>query len=83
MSDRKVIISLSLENNLSGIDLFMDGETGTWRLFLKAHGGRHDNVDFSIDELRELSRRLQSEIEKIETSPHRFNAELRRSEFFK
>lgn len=73
VSDRKRIIEqecLSAER----IVIFMDGESGTWRLFLEPS---FISADLSLNQLRSLAAQLGCAIRDIESDPDGFNAEVR------
>lgn len=73
MSDRKQVIDLPLDKGES-VELFMDGESGTWRLFIQPG---HYCVDLSLARLREFHESLNRTIRDIEADPEGFNAEVR------
>lgn len=80
MSDRKSLLNIyTSDKQLEGVELFMDGESGTWRLFLETKDGEHPCVDFSLAALREFANRLLNILRDVESDPDAFNAEVRRS----
>ena len=76
MSDRRCVIDLSSGVREQGIELFLDGECGTWRLFLTPS---FECVDFSLEALRSFHAQLSNILKDIEVDPDTFNAEIRRS----
>lgn len=74
MSDRKQVIELPTGTQGESVELFMDGESGTWRLFLIPS---RECVDFSLSTLREFHEQLGRVIRDIERDPEGFNAEVR------
>ncbi len=91
MSDRKLVIRQSTGVNEDHLDLFMDGETGTWRLFLSDQlkssspiNGQESiqrnvlgSVDFSLEALRKFHAAMAVVLNQIESDPDGFNAEVR------
>jgi len=77
MSDRKHLFMMETGSEDDSVDLFMDGESGTWRLFISdPHRG---NVDFSLDGLRLFVTKLQRVVEQLEHDPDNYNAEVRKA----
>lgn len=72
MSDRSCLIEIGQHLQPDSLSLVMDGESGTWRLFV----GR-ENIDFSLEGLREFTKQIQRVITDIEADPETYNAELR------
>lgn len=83
MSDRDLVIEIDMLTMESAprrhqkIQLFSDGESGTWRLFL----GNDENpfggcVDFSLTRLKEFYAELGRVIQEIDADPDK-NAEIR------
>ncbi len=79
MSDRKIVIDMQTRINKydeeDRVRLFMDGESGTWRLFVGPRG----NSDFSLATLLEFGDKLAAVLEQIERDPDGFNAEVRKT----
>lgn len=82
MSDRRCVIDMptNARSNTGRMTLFMDGDTGTWRLFLEnPENPVGQCVDLSLETLRVLTEKLRQVLMDIERQPDLFNAELRRS----
>jgi len=78
MSDRtKLFILQTGGPDHESVELYMDGESGTWRLFFETNSG--DNVDFSRQGLEAFVAALNLVVASIRTNPKEFDAELRRS----
>jgi hypothetical protein len=91
MSDRTLVIDQSTGTAEHHVELFMDGESGTWRLFISdAVYGRQiilgqectqrnilGNVDFSLEGIRLFHASLTKVLKDIESDPVSFNAEVR------
>ena len=78
MSDRTRVIDMESRPSTKHcsadrVTLYMDGESGTWRLFVDRRG----NSDFTLDALREFHARLGNVLADIERDPDTFNAEVR------
>lgn len=79
MSDRKHVLTLDTGVMNGTIDLYMDGESGTWRLFVNPNGAIGDDVDFTLDALRLFAAKLIQVLGDIKTQPDEFNAEIRKT----
>jgi hypothetical protein len=75
MSDRKSVLTLPCRGNNQTVQLFMDGESGTWRLFLNPS---YECADFSLAELGQLRDGLTMVLIDVLTDPDAYNAETRR-----
>lgn len=79
MSDRKCVIDMETRPRIppfqgaDRITLYMDGESGTWRLFVDERG----NSDFTLQALVEFRDRLNTVLTNIDRDPDSFNAEVR------
>lgn len=80
MSDRKLIMNMPSGIEASRVLLFMDGESGTWRMFLENEDHQVIGcVDFSLASLAMLRDKLSQVLINIERQPDEFNAELRKT----
>jgi hypothetical protein len=75
MSDRALLIQQPTGERERSVALFMDGDSGTWRLFLYPD---HTCIDFSLAGLRTFHVELGKVIQDIESDPEAYNAEVRR-----
>lgn len=74
MSDRKLVLEIDVRDGNS-LELFMDGESGTWRLFIEPDSAC---ADLSLEALTRLRDELTRVIADIERDPDSFNAEVRK-----
>lgn len=66
--------------NAGSVELFLDGESGTWRLFLDVPDNeRGQCIDFTLDNLRTFRDELSNVLNDIDRDPDSFNAEVRRT----
>lgn len=81
MSDRTCVIDMPTRNDsfIQRVELFMDGESGTWRLFLLNEKDRFECIDFSLDGLTSFRDALTRVLDDIQKHPDELNAEVRRS----
>jgi hypothetical protein len=84
MSDRRLVIELSPLEDGHSLRLIMDGETGTWRLFIETAeaipaglGEFIAEVELSLSDLKYLSKALGKALDDIESLPEIYNAEVR------
>lgn len=74
MSDRKLVLEIDVCSGNS-LKLFMDGESGTWRLFIAPE---HACADLSLEALTRLRDELTRVVADIALYPDNFNAEVRK-----
>ena len=75
MSDRQKLFQFytNLERTQS-VALYMDGESGTWRLYFEPS---RECVDLTLHQLWFLRNRLNLVLENIRNDPEKWNAEVR------
>lgn len=77
MSDRLQVLALTVSTVNSGrVELFMDGQSGTWRLFLHSDADA-GCIDFTLNDLQDFHRQLSTVLTDIDTEPEENNAEVR------
>lgn len=81
MSDRRKLIDMvtrirKRDSSAESVQLFMDGESGTWRLFVLDGDGCR-SVDFTLSALQTFAEELDFALAQIRNDPDGYNAELR------
>lgn len=83
MSDREVVLEvIGIPERYSHrkqrvLTMFMDGETGTWRIFIQPHDANLSSIDLAYDNLVELRDGLSRVIEDIARDPVQYDARIR------
>lgn len=79
MSDRKLVVEQSTGARKGSVKLFMDGDSGTWRLFTFEDDQIGGENDFTLEALRLFAANLQRVLHDIDAQPDDFNAEVRKT----
>jgi hypothetical protein len=77
VSDRTKVIDMPTGVGNDAVQLFMDGDSGTWRLFTAVGPLVGDDVDFTLVQLVAFRDALSAVISDVERDPDAFNAEVR------
>ena len=74
MSDRTSLFKIPTGVDGLDVELFMDGQSGTWRLFFHPS---LECVDFKLEAMRNFTNQLLMVLADIDEKPDEYNAELR------